>query len=429
VIPVVRLGAALLWALLLPVLPAAAATVAPDGEAPPPPPAEMPAPPAEPAAAATPEVPEEVPSSDALFRESGPPVVIAEGDARVEVTQIGNRWWVTGTDGRRRLADVKRVRALMNYLDGLATVRPVADFGRPRPDAFADPLTITRGKDAVRLGGPSRIPGLSYVRRGDGRLYLMRPVSLDPATLNLVDRRLFPDGLGAIDEIDLTGPDLAVHVTRRFGPWRLTAPTPSAADGRAVDRWLARLGALKGDPAPSVPPADASYQVVATATDGRALQLTLAPDGRVVLGDVAFEVDGGTKTLIPARFDWMDKRVLNIPGDAITGIQVQQAERTVVLTRRGAGPWFEKDTGRVYRTWGEELFTLLTPLPAIGLWGDAADALGTAQVEVRLWKDRNLVDTIELWMGPDGRWWARGGGGVAVYQIADDLPAHLARLF
>jgi hypothetical protein len=140
-------------------------------------------------------------------------------------------------------------------------------------------------------------------------------------------------------------------------------------------------------------------------------------------------VDGGTKALVPKRFEWMEKRVLTIPGDAITGIQVQQAERTVVLSRRAGGPWVDKETGRVYRTWGTDLFALLSPLPAIGLWGDAPDALGTAQVEVRLWQDRDLVSTIELWMGTDGRWWARGGGGVAVYQIGEALPAHLARLF
>jgi len=368
-------------------------------------------------------------ATNALFRESGPPIVIAEGDARVEVAEIGGRWWVTGTDGQRRLADARAVGGLMAYLDGLETVRPVADFGRPKPDAFARTLSITRGKDAVRVGGPSRIPGLSYVRRGDGSMHLIRPVSLDPSTLNLVDRRLFPDGLGAIDEIDLTGPDLAVHVTRRFGPWRLTAPTPSPADGRAIDRWLARLGSLQGDPAASAPPAQSSYQVVATAVDGRTLQVAMAADGRVVLGGLPFQVDGGTKALIPRRFDWMEKQVLNLRGDAITGIQVQQAERTVVLTRRTGGPWFEKDTGRVYRTWGQELFTLLEPLSAMGLWGDSADALGTAEVEVRLWQDRDLIATIELWMGKDGTWWARGGGDVAVYQIGDALPAHLARLF
>jgi hypothetical protein len=374
-------------------------------------------------------VPAEAMPENALFRETGPPIVIAEGDARVEVAEIGGRWWVTGTDGKRRLADAAAVKQLSSYLDGLVTVRPVASFGRPRPDAFAQTLTIVRGKDAVRLGGPSRIPGLSYVRRGDGAVYLMRPVSLNPADLQLVDRRLFPDGLGAIDEIDLTGPGLAVHVTRRFGPWRFTAPTPSAADGRAIDRWLRRLGALEGDPADAVPSADEAYQVVATAVDGRTLQLALAADGRVALGDLPFIVDGGTQRLIPHRFDWMEKRVLNLPGDAITGIQVQQAERTVVLTRHGGGPWVEKDTGRVYRAWGSELFTLLAPLPAVGLWGDSADALGTAQVEVRLWEDRDLVATIELWMGQDGRWWARGGGSVAVYEIGDALPAHLARLF
>jgi hypothetical protein len=384
---------------------------------------EAPAPEAVPAAA---------PKADqgvALFRESGPPIVIAEGDAQVEVTQSGDRWWVTGTDGRRRLADGKAVQALMAYLDGLFTVRPVASFGHPPPDAFARPLTITRAKDVVRVGGPSRIPGLDYVRRGDGSLHLMRPVSLKPSDLQLVDRRLFPDGLGAIDEIDLTGPDIAVHATRRFGPWRLTAPSPSAADGRAIDRWLERLGSLQGDPSDAPPSPDKAYQIVATAVDGRTLKLTLAPDGRVLLGDVPFEVDGGLKGLIPKRFDWMEKQVLNIPGDAITGIQVQQAERTVVLSRRVGGPWVDKDSGRVYQAWGAELFSLLAPLPAVGLWGDAPDALGTAEVEVRLWQDRDLVSTIELWMGKDGRWWARGGGEVAVYQIGDALPAHLARLF
>lgn len=405
---------------------------APAGAATPPAPAEDTVAPAAEAPApdaAEPDTTAEAASDRALFRESGPPIVIAREDARVEVAEIGGRWWVTGTDGKRRLADARAVGRLMAYLDGLKTERAVAPFGRPRPDAFARTLTIARGKDAVRVGGPSRIPGLSYVRRGDGAVYLMRPVSLDPSSLRLVDRRLFPDGLGAIDEIDLTGPDLAVHVTRRFGPWRLTAPTPSAADGRAIDRWLGRLGALRGDPAAAAPASDDAYQVVATAVDGRSLQIALAPDGRVVLGDVPFEVDGGTEALIPHRFDWMEKRVLSIPGDAITGIQVQQAERTVVLTRRRGGPWVEKNTGRVYRTWGTELFDLLAPLPAVGLWGDSADSLGTAEVEVRLWEDRDLVATIELWMGHDGRWWARGGGSVAVYQIGDALPAHLARLF
>lgn len=364
-----------------------------------------------------------------LFREHGPPVVIARDGARVEVTRTDGRWWVTGTDNQRRLADADGVERLLAYLDGLSVERRVAPFGRPRPEAFARPLAIRMGTDDVRVGGPSRIPGLSYVERGDGAVYLARPVNLDPATLRLVDRRLFPNGLGAIDEIDLTGPDVALHASRKFGPWRLTAPAPSPADRDAIDRWLAGLAALKGDPA-QVPPDDAgAYQAVLTSVEGRTLRIGLLPDGRVTLGGLAFAADGGTGGLIPDRFAWMEKTVVRVPGDGITGIQVQQAERTVVLTRRGGGPWVEKGTGQIYKSWATDLFAFLDPLKAKELRPESAPSLGTAQVEVRLWKDRELLATVELWMGKDGRWWARAGEDMSVYEIAGDLPEHLARLF
>lgn len=366
----------------------------------------------------------------ALFRGGDTSLVeIALGATRVRLEAGDGRWWVTDADGPRRLADRGGVEALLAALDGLRTVRPVARFGEPLPAAFAAPLVITRGRERVRIGGASRIPGLIYARLGDGSLHLMRPVRLDPAALRLVDRRLFPDGLGAVTEIDLSGPDLVLHLSREFGPWRFTAPTPSAAEDPAIEAWLSRLAALRGDPAPKPVPEGERYAATLTREGQGPVKLALSHAGQVVIDGTALAVDGPADGLVPVRFDWLEKVVARIRPDGMTGLQVQQAERTVVLARHGDDPWAEKGTGKVFKGWAAELFAHLDPLPAIGLWEGASDPLGTADVEVRLWREAALVATIELWMDDDGRWWARGGDSVTVFEIPEDLPRHLARIF
>jgi hypothetical protein len=370
------------------------------------------------------------PEGAPLFR-SGPAtsLEVARGDARIRLEAGNGRWWVTQGDGPRRLADRAGVEALLARVDALRTVRPVARFGTPLPAAFTEPLEIARGTERVRIGGASRIPGLVYARLGDGTLHLMRPVRLDPAALRLVDRRLFPDGLGPVTEIDLSGPDLVMHLSREFGPWRFTAPTPSAAEDPAIEAWLSRLAGLAGDPAPKPVPADARYAVTLTRRGEGPVKLALSNVGQVVLDGTALKVDGPAEGLVPTRFDWLEKVVARIRPMGMTGIQVQQAETTVVLARHGDEPWTEKGTGRVYKGWTTDLFALLDPLPAIGLWDGSAEALGTADVEVRLWQENDLVATIELWMDEDNRWWARGGDAVTVFEIPEDLPRHLARIF
>jgi len=355
---------------------------------------------------------------------------LVHGTDRVKLEHSGDRWWVTSADGVRRLADRAGVEALVARLEALRTERPVAaPFGRALPDAFDAPLVIVEGRRQVEIGGASRIPGLVYARLGDGSLHLMRPVDLDPAALKLVDRRLFPDGLGPVAEIDVSGPGLVLHASRAFGPWRLTAPFPSAADVDRIDAWLVRVAALRGDPATRPVAPGTGYQTVFTGPGGATTSLVLTRDGRAVLDDTPLDLDGPPEGLVPDHFGWLRKEVIRVPAGGITGIQVQQGERTVVLARHGDEPWTQKDTGRVYKSWVTDLFALLDPLPATALYEGTPEALGAAQMEVRFWREAQVAATVELWMDGDGRWWARGGDAVTVFEIPDDLPRHLARIF
>jgi hypothetical protein len=364
-----------------------------------------------------------------LFSGGEADFTLVHGSDKVELERASGRWWVTASDGVRRLADRAGVEALMQRLEALRTVRPVADFGRPAKGAFDTPLVIAQGGRQVQIGAASRIPGLVYARLGDGSLHLMRPVDLDPAALRLVDRRLFPDGLGLVAEIDVNGPGLVMHASHAFGPWRLTAPFPSAADGPRIDAWLSRVASLKGDPSSKPMDPGTGYQTVLTGPGGVTQKLVLTRDGRAVLDGTPLDLDGPPGGLVPEHFDWLRKEVIRVPPAGITGIQVQQAESTVVLARHGDEPWAEKDTGKVYKSWVNDLFTYIQPLPAIGLLDGTPDTLGPAQVEVRFWRDAQVAATIELWMDGDGRWWARGGDAVNVFEIPEDLPRHLAKMF
>lgn|GEM_PF-1978421 len=356
-------------------------------------------------------------------------VEIARGEVRLTLEHAAERWWVTSGDGARRLADRAGVEALLARLDGLRTERRVASFGRPLPGAFDDPLVIVRDGHEARIGGPARIPGLVYARAPDGALHLMRPVDLDPAALHLVDRRLFPDGLGVVSEIDVSGPDLVLHASREYGPWRLTAPAPSAADGDRIDAWLARLAVLKGDPAAAPVTPGTGYQTVLTRGRAGTMSVVLTRDGRAVLDGTPLQVEGPPRDLVPDRFDWMRKEVMRVPEAGITGIQIQQGDQSVVLAHHGDTPWEDKSSGRVFRSWTAALFGLMDPVPAVGLWSGRPDALGPPKMEVRFWREAQVAATLELWTDDDGRWWARGGDAVTVFQVPPALPEHLARLF
>jgi hypothetical protein len=232
-----------------------------------------------------------------------------------------------------------------------------------------------------------------------------------------------------VSEVDINGPDLVLHASREFGPWRLTAPMPSAADGDRIDAWLDRLPGLQGDPSETPVAPGAGYQIVLTRMGGGTVSLVLTRDGRAVLDGTALKLDGAPEGLVPDRFDWLKKEVIRVPEAGITGIQVQQGDRTVVLAHHGDEPWAEKGTGKVFRSWVTTLFAAVNPLPAVGLKDGSADLLGPTQMEVRFWRDDQVAATIELWQDGDGRWWARGGDAVTVFEIPGDLPVHLARLF
>ncbi len=125
----------------------------------------------------------------------------------------------------------------------------------------------------------------------------------------------------------------------------------------------------------------------------------------------------------------MEKDFLRIPEDEITGVNILQGDESQRFSRGEDNRWRERLSGKVYKTWVKNLFKQLNPVTAIGLYSGDETALGEPQVEVQLWKGDEIYATIELWMGDNGHWWARGGETVYIYEIDGTLPAHLARLF
>ena len=353
---------------------------------------------------------------------------LVTGSEALRLERSQGRWWVTGADEIRRLADVGRATDLKARVAALTTARPLGRYGVPLDGAFTRPAMITLGGRSAAIGGNSRIPGLVYVRLDDDSVHLMQPPSLSVSAADLVDRRLFPDGLGGVTDLNLTGPDIALHATDRFGPWRLTAPTPSAADVAVIDRWLEALAALAGDPAPA-PPGDQAVDVVLTGKKGATRNLSIHPGGIVALDGTVFRVDGGTDALMPTHFDWLHKEVLALTPEGITSIQVQQGEETVAMYLSPEGKWLRKDTGAEYRSWSRDLFGLLASLPATGLKDGDASALGPARVEARLFAGTEVRSSIEMWPAGEDGWWLRGGADLNVYRVPGTLPGHLTRLF
>lgn len=365
-----------------------------------------------------------------LFTDSGAatPLVLARGGERLVIENEGDRWWVTATDGQKQLADTAGTEALIARIQQLTTVRRVARYGSPQDEAFADATTIRRGGQQVTIGGESRIPGLVYVRLSNGELHLMQPVSLSLSPARLVDRQLFPDGLGKIHEISLTGPDTILSATKKFGDWRLSVPEASAADSKMVDAWLAAIASLSGDPLPGGLPDGEAYDVVLTDDRGKQINFLLYPGELVAMNGVAFQADPTGQELLPDRFDWMVKEVIQVAEAPLTGIRVTQAEKTITFSRDDRGKWVEKDTGLVFKSWTEDLFAHLSPLPAIGIWEGDLGGMGEPQVVVRLWQDDQVVDALDMWLA-EGRWWARRGDSFFVFEISDQLPEHLSRIF
>ncbi|MBI5135929.1 MAG: hypothetical protein HZA24_01195 [Nitrospirae bacterium] len=353
---------------------------------------------------------------------------IDDGRGVLRIAPRGERWYVTGPDGRERLAAGRQVAALRDTLAAAATAWPVAGRARLPEDAFARTLRIEWGARRAEYGGPSRVPGLVYLRLEDGSVHLAPPPPGLPDAARLVDRRLFPDGLPEMAAVNVSGPRGLLHVTRKFGVWRLTVPSLSEADDAAVDGWIRAVAALSGDPV-AMPPAASGTEATLLTASGADLRLTLWDGDVVAMDGEAYRVDPSKVPLLPERFRWMDKRILRVRPAEITGVQVQQAEKTLVFSRGDAADWVERASGHAYKAWMADLFRLLDPLTAVGVRDPDAGDLGEAQVEVRLWRDQSVQATVELWMGGSGRWWARGGEDVTVYEISGALPRHLAHLF
>ncbi len=367
------------------------------------------------------------PGSRPLFTQTGGAIAMVSPEGRLTLTPKGERWWVTGPDGQAHLADRTRVEALRSRLAGLRSTRPLGRFGAPREGAFDDPVTIRWGDQQVQYGVLSRVPGLVYLRFGNGDIHLAPPPFEMPDPASLVDRRLFPDGLPEVDSINVTGAGHLLHVTKKFGVWRLTVPDPSNANGPLIDAWLDRISGLTGDPVSPPENGREPVKLVLSSSQGPSITLTAWPNGPVALDGGVYRVDW--PDLIPQRFDWMEKVFLRVEKDGITGVNVLQAEESHRFSRGEKHLWRERTSGRAYKTWVKNLFKLLNPLTAIGLYDGDDTTLGEPQVEVQLWQGTDIYATVELWMSDDGRWWARGGETVYIYEIDGALPAHLARLF
>ena len=367
------------------------------------------------------------PGSRRLFSQTDGTIEMTSPEGRLTLTPKGPRWWVTGPDGQARLADRGKVDAFRKRLFELRSTRPLGRFGAPREGAFDDPIVIRWGDQEVQYGVLSRVPGLVYLRFGNGDIHLAPPLFDAPDPATLVDRRLFPDGLPKVDSINVTGAGRLLHATQKFGVWRITVPDLSEANGPQIDAWLAHIKELTGDPANSRSADLEPVKLVLSSGQKTVTTLTAWPDGRVGLDGGIYQIEW--PGLIPRRFDWMEKDFLRIPEDEITGVNILQGDESQRFSRGEDNRWRERLSGKVYKTWVKNLFKQLNPVTAIGLYSGDETALGEPQVEVQLWKGDEIYATIELWMGDNGHWWARGGETVYIYEIDGTLPAHLARLF
>ncbi|MDH5527949.1 MAG: DUF4340 domain-containing protein [Nitrospirota bacterium] len=354
------------------------------------------------------------------------PITITGAERPLQLTFREGRWWVQ-VAGKSQLADRDLVRAVIDTLTGMTVERPLDDRGRPIDDAFSSPLRISWGSQQAEIGARSRIPGLVYVRAPDGRFYLMRRPRIEiPA--DMVDRRIFPDGLSDTREINISGGNRALHAKTNRGTWHLSVPSPSSADDREVNQWLDRLEALKGDPVPEVDASKVFYQIILTDAHGATDSFGLSTDGYVRVGNVVFNTDKVRGRLIPTHFDWVDKAIVRYKEEDITGFEAESGEIRRTFVRK-KDKWTDKDSGTIYHQWTQDLFDLLNPLRAESVRvGDPAD-LGEALMEVRLWQGKKIATSIEFWLDEEGRWWVRGGPTDLLYEIDPDLPLHLTILF
>lgn len=362
----------------------------------------------------------------AVFAASdGGAIQISDGPS---LTPKGERWWV-GDGDRNRLAATQGVATLRSLLEGLRTERSLGRHGHVKAGAFDHPVVVQWGDQRAEYGATSRIPGLIYLRLPNGEVHLSRPLPVFPKAADLVDRRLFPDGLFAVDSINFEGPRGLLHVTKKFGVWRLTVPEPAEAAGGVVDAWLAQLAALTGDPITRGASMTGGVQATLTGAKNRTLGIGLRGDGLLAMGGEVYQVDPVDRPLVPQRFNWMDKKILSLKVAGVTGLQVRVGEVVRSFSLGEDGKWVEKNTGKVYRSWINDLFGLLAPLNATGLWEGDKAVLGEAQREVRLWQDDTVLASIELWQDGDKRWWVRAGESIAVFEIDPDLATHVGRLF
>ena len=355
------------------------------------------------------------------------PLQIRDGQQHITLSFEKGRWWITGADLRRHIADRVAVEQLFERLATLKAERSVGRYGQVPDDAFAAPVTVVWGDQQIQIGGPSRIPGLRYGHLTDGSLHLLGPLDLPRSIDGLVDRRLFPQGIGMVTEVNISGPRHLLHASRKEGSWRLTAPQASRMEPQVVDDWLAQLLTLQGDPVPeAIREEQMAVQLIRA--DGPLIEMAFLDDNVVALAGETFQIDTPQPTL-PRYFDWMEKQIVDIaPGD-ITGIQVQHEDTTRVFQRNERRQWIDRISGLRYRTWTTRLFELLAPLTATGLLDEVPENLGPADLEIRLWKGKSVFSTIELWPSEEGVWRCRGGDGLFVFEVDKALATHLQKLF
>jgi len=319
------------------------------------------------------------------------------------------------------------VAQLLADLKALHTRRPLAWYGEPIPGAFDHPVTLRWGWRKVTIGGPARVPGMVYVRLSNGSLHLMRTPTLAPSARNLLDRRLFPHGIGRIMEIDLTGPGTALHAKRVSDGWRLTAPVPSAADSLAIGWWLTQLATLTGEPGPP-PPRTKGWDLTLTDQDGVTLSAHFTADGMATIGENGWRMDDDPKSVLPDRFRFMAKEVMHLDASAITALQVQKGDRIryADLTPKG---WLMRDNGLYYNRWAKGFFARLSPYGAAGVVSGDGLEMGPATLEVRMLNGKVVAATLELWRMKDRGWRARGGEKVTIFEVDGEMAKYIEKLF